>query len=123
MAMEARGDRQNYLALNDGYESDAPSEDWISSPLSPEPKVQKSRAHQLYLTPSVNRQSVQTSILVLKFQTMRYCLQNQPHSLQSQLPVSKLPTQLPRKLTFRQESFLMNGLRRGTERRDPLTEK
>ncbi|KAK9327457.1 hypothetical protein V1520DRAFT_264655, partial [Lipomyces starkeyi] len=36
--MEARGDRQNYLALNDGYESDAPSEDWISSPLSPEPK-------------------------------------------------------------------------------------
>ncbi|KAK9357130.1 hypothetical protein V1504DRAFT_136801 [Lipomyces starkeyi] len=35
MAMETRGNRQNYLALNDGYESDAPSEDWISSPLSP----------------------------------------------------------------------------------------
>ncbi|KAK9428606.1 hypothetical protein V1505DRAFT_332264, partial [Lipomyces doorenjongii] len=34
--MQTRGNRQNYLALNDGYDSDAASEDWISSPLSPE---------------------------------------------------------------------------------------
>ncbi|KAK9234129.1 hypothetical protein V1525DRAFT_321626, partial [Lipomyces kononenkoae] len=33
--MQTRGNRQNYLALNDGYDSDALSEDWISSPLSP----------------------------------------------------------------------------------------
>ncbi|KAK9319728.1 hypothetical protein V1517DRAFT_310476 [Lipomyces orientalis] len=32
MAMETRGNRQNYLVLNDGYESDAQSGDWISSP-------------------------------------------------------------------------------------------
>ncbi|KAK9319884.1 hypothetical protein V1517DRAFT_331139 [Lipomyces orientalis] len=54
---------------------------------------------------------------------MWYCLQNLPLSLQSQLPVPKLPTQLPRKPTgcgviFRQENFLMNGLRRGTKRRE-----
>ncbi|KAK9358843.1 hypothetical protein V1504DRAFT_459728 [Lipomyces starkeyi] len=35
MAMQTRGNLQNYLALNDGYDSEAASEDWISSPLSP----------------------------------------------------------------------------------------
>ncbi|KAK9334734.1 hypothetical protein LIPSTDRAFT_738 [Lipomyces starkeyi NRRL Y-11557] len=35
MEMQTRGNRQNYFALNDGYDSDAASEDCISSPLSP----------------------------------------------------------------------------------------
>ncbi|KAK9354341.1 hypothetical protein V1523DRAFT_425132 [Lipomyces doorenjongii] len=66
MAMETRGNRQNYLALNDGYESDAPSEGCISSLLSPATQCPESRAYHLYLTPSVNRQSVQTSILCVE---------------------------------------------------------
>ncbi|KAK9342275.1 hypothetical protein V1522DRAFT_334669, partial [Lipomyces starkeyi] len=37
--MQTRGNRQNYLALNDAYDSEAPPEDWISR-LIPSPATQ-----------------------------------------------------------------------------------
>ncbi|KAK9385567.1 hypothetical protein V1515DRAFT_237307 [Lipomyces mesembrius] len=61
MAMQTRGNRQNYLALNDGYDSDAASEDWISSPLSPATQDLE-EAGPSYLPHSLSQSAVSADI-------------------------------------------------------------